>query len=107
MTQKAIDPDWISDPNWLSKEEWDRLEREEKEANQRSEEEYERQNAEHHQFLLSILTQRQREAILLLGKGYTQAEVAKTLGITQGAVSQRWANAKRRIREYIKKTDAE
>lgn len=44
--------------------------------------------AERAQAILGQLTPRQREAVLLVARGYTQGEVGAELGIKQAAVSR-------------------
>ncbi len=48
---------------------------------------------------LSILTEKQREAVLLLREGNRVSEVARALGISRGAARDRLARAHRRLRK--------
>ena len=49
---------------------------------------------------LETLTNRQRQAILLWKEGYNQGEIGKLLGITQSAVSEHFAHAVQKLKEY-------
>ena len=49
---------------------------------------------------LETLSNRQRQTILLWKEGYNQKEIGKLLGITQTAVSQHFAHAVQKLKEY-------
>ena len=49
---------------------------------------------------LETLSNRQRQTILLWKEGYNQEEIGKLLGITQSAVSEHFAHAVQKLKEY-------
>ena len=49
---------------------------------------------------LETLSNRQRQTILLWKEGYNQKEIGKLLGITQSAVSEHFAHAVQKLKEY-------